>query len=255
MNAFLKICLLFSLTGLGYSWQYPRNADQTLWAFRACQREGKNPALVRKWMNWELPDDTETHCYVKCVWTYLGSYNEDRKSIKIDTVKKQYKARGVTIPNGISKIGGPTDGSCTGVYKKTIDFFISQKTNLQKAYYGTIEASNEWYSKNPNVKPKGTKISDFCKAENREGGKEGTCKHACSMYYYRLVDEDNLVIPFRKLNIQGIPGPKIEECRRIASSKSGCKVSDALYSCLNKINSQGFIAALKKLDEESSRSY
>nr|AAX54853.1 27 kDa salivary protein [Phlebotomus ariasi] len=252
MNALL-LCVLLSLSGIGYSWKYPRNADQTLWAYRTCQREGKDPALVSKWMNWVLPDDPETHCYVKCVWTNLGSYDDNTGSIMINTVATQFITRGMKVPAEVNNLSGSTSGSCSDIYKKTIGFFKSQKANIQKAYYGTKEESDNWYSKHPNVKPKGTKISDFCKG--REGGTEGTCKHACSMYYYRLVDEDNLVIPFRKLKIPGIPGPKIDECRRKASSKTGCKVADALYKCLKAINGKSFENALKKLDEESSRTY
>nr|AGT96464.1 D7-related salivary protein [Phlebotomus orientalis] len=250
MNALFLLCILFSLGELGYSWKYPRNADQTLWAFRSCQREGKNPDLVKKWMNWELPNDRETHCYVKCVWTNLGSYDDKYGSIKIDKVKIQFSSRGVHIPAGFRKIGEPTNGFCKDVYDKTIDFFKSQKSNLQKAYYGTKEDSNKWYSENPETKPKGTKISVFCKDKNREGGTEGTCKHACSMYYYRLVDEDNLVIPFRKL--PGISESDLTECRDAASKKTGCKVADEIYECLHNVNPKGFEDALKKLDDESA---
>uniref|UniRef100_A0A6B2EJ84 General odorant-binding protein 99b n=1 Tax=Phlebotomus kandelakii TaxID=1109342 RepID=A0A6B2EJ84_9DIPT len=252
MNVLLLLCVLFSLgeIGIGYSWKYPRNADQTLWAYRTCQREGKNQELVKKWMNWELPNDAETHCYVKCVWINLGSYDNKKGSIKIDKVKKQFSSRNLEIPAGLNEIGGSTSGSCEDVYKKTIAFFKNEKTNLQKAYYGTKEESNNWYSKNPETKPKGVKISAFCKDKNREGGKEGTCKHACSMYYYRLVDEDNLVIPFRKL--PGISEPDLKECRDAASTKTGCKVADEIYECLDNANSKGFRDALKKLDDESS---
>uniref|UniRef100_F6JYF2 26.7 kDa salivary D7-related protein n=1 Tax=Phlebotomus tobbi TaxID=33402 RepID=F6JYF2_9DIPT len=250
MNALILICVLFSLGELGFSWKYPRNADQTLWAFRSCQREGKNPDLVKKWMNWQLPNDPETHCYVKCVWTNLGSYDDKTGSISIGKVREQFSSRNLKVPAEVKKLKGPTNGSCKEVYDKTIAFFKSQKTSLQKAYYGTKEESNKWYSENPETKPKGAKISVFCKDKNREGGKEGTCKNACSMYYYRLVDEDNLVIPFRKL--PGISESDLKECRDVASKKTGCEVADKLYECIDKANSKAFRDALKKLDDESA---
>nr|ABA12141.1 27 kDa salivary D7-related protein SP10 [Phlebotomus argentipes] len=253
MNALLIVLALQSLCGVGFSWQYPRNADQTLWAFRTCQREVSDQALLPKIYKWELPDNADTHCYVKCVWMNLGSYDFNSKSINVDTIATQYETRGLTVPADLENLKGATDGSCEAVYKKTIDFFLKEKDNLQHAYYGTIPESNKWFAQHPDVKPKRTRISEFC--TGKEGGKEGSCKHACSMYYYRLVDEDNLVIPFRKLKMNGTPEEAFDGCRKDASKETGCKVGDVLYDCINALNSDGFQAVLKRWDDETDSTY
>nr|AAX55660.1 27 kDa salivary protein [Phlebotomus ariasi] len=251
MNILLKVAILVSLCEIGYSWKYPRNADQTLWAWRSCQKGNYDPELVKKWMAFEIPDDEVTHCYIKCVWTHLGMYDETSQTIRADRVKQQFKARGLSVPAEISHLEGSTGGSCVTIYKKTRAFLETQMPNYRIAFYGTVEESDKWFANNPETKPKRIKISDFCKG--REAGTEGTCKHACSMYYYRLVDEDNLVIPFRKL--PGILDSQLEQCRDQASSETGCKVGDTIYNCLNRINPEGLKKALNTLDEQSLTLY
>uniref|UniRef100_F6JYF5 27.0 kDa salivary D7-related protein n=1 Tax=Phlebotomus tobbi TaxID=33402 RepID=F6JYF5_9DIPT len=253
MNVLLKAAILLSLGGIGYSWQYPRNADQTLWAWRSCHKEhsGGDQALLQKWMKFEIPDDKVTHCLVKCIWIHLGMYDAKTKTIRVDKVKQQFEDRKLPVPSEISQLGGPTGGSCEKIYKKTKAFLDTQMANYRIAFYGTYDGSDEWFAKHPETKPKKTRISEFCKG--REGGKEGTCKHACSMYYFRLVDEDNLVIPFRKL--PGISESDLKECRDAASKKTGCKVADEIYECLHNVNRKGFEDALKTLDETSLTNY
>uniref|UniRef100_C6G4F3 D7-related salivary protein C n=1 Tax=Phlebotomus arabicus TaxID=578135 RepID=C6G4F3_9DIPT len=251
MNNLLKIVILISLSEIGYAWQYPRNADQTLWAFRSCQKEKYDQELVNKWKKFELPDHPQTHCFIKCVWTHLGMYDEKAQAIRVDKVTQQFKDLNLKAPAEISKLGGPTNGNCATIYGKTMNFLNSRMTEFRIAFYGTVEGSNKWFSAHPETKPKLTKISAFCKG--REGGKEGTCKHACSMYYYRLVDEDNLVIPFRKLS--GFKEADLKKCRDKASSKSGCKVADKIYNCLNTINPDGLKEALRTFDEQSATMY
>nr|ABA43051.1 24.5 kDa D7-related salivary protein SP04 [Phlebotomus perniciosus] len=253
MNTLLKVAVLLSLGGTGYSWQYPRNADQTLWAWRSCQKEhiGDDQALLKKWLKFEIPDDKVTHCFIKCTWIHLGMYDEKTKTIRVDKVKQQFEGRKLPVPAEISKLEGPTDGDCEKIYRKTRAFLDAQMKNYRIAFYGTYDGSDAWFAEHPETKPKNTKISEFCKG--REGGKEGTCKHACSMYYYLLVDEDNLVIPFRKL--PGISESDLKQCRDAASKKSGCQVADTIYDCLNKINPTGLKTALNTLDEQSLTNY
>uniref|UniRef100_F6K8S3 26.76 kDa salivary D7-related protein n=1 Tax=Phlebotomus sergenti TaxID=85759 RepID=F6K8S3_9DIPT len=251
MKAVILTFVFLSLVGLGYSWQYPRNADQTLWAFRTCQRRESDASLVLKWYQWQLPNNAATHCYVKCGWIHLGMYNRKDGSIKVDKVKQQFTSRGVEIPGDIDSLSGPTDGSCKTLYDKTIRFFKNNAQSIRFAFYGTTAESNKWFAEHPEVKPKGTKISQFCNAEREKGNKD--CKHACSAYYYRLVDEDYKPIYFRKLEIPGISNDKINKCRKEASGQQGCKVSDALYDCLERSNAAGLKAALKILDDPSTK--
>nr|AGE83091.1 SP28b [Phlebotomus papatasi] len=254
MNAVITSLVFLSLVGLGYSWKYPRNADQTLWAFRTCQRRESDVNLLKKWANWQLPNDDKTHCYVKCVWTHLGLYSKNKMSLRVDKIKKQFSSRGVAIPKDLKSMEGETDGSCKAIYDKTISFFNNNVADLRTAFYGTIEESNKWYAQNPDAKPKGTKISKFCKAENREQG-ESNCKHACSAYYYRLVDEDFEPIYFRLLEIKGFSNKDIDECIKQASGRQGCQRSDALYDCLKNKKSAALEAALQILDDQSARTY
>nr|BAM69181.1 hypothetical protein [Lutzomyia ayacuchensis] len=244
MNVLLKIATFLCLCELGYSWQYPRNADQTLWAFKTCQREAKDQKFLEKWKKWELPVSDETYCYVKCVWKNLGSYNDADNSIKIEAIAQQFRSRGLNVPASLQKVAGPTSGSCKEVYQKTIKFFLEQKANIQHAYYGTKAESDKWFAAHPETKPKGVKISQFCKGKEKSG-----CKHYCSMYYFRLVDEDNLVVPFRKL--PGYPEPKLQECRNKARATTGCKVADVLYECLKRDFPTYLSMILQNYDNES----
>nr|ABI20158.1 27 kDa salivary protein [Phlebotomus duboscqi] len=253
MNAVISSLVLLSLVGLGYSWQYPLDADQTLWAFKTCQRQNDASNQLHMWSEWKLPNNPATHCYVKCVWIHLGLYNDKDKSIKVEEVGKQFTSRGLEVPGDLNTIAGVTNGSCAAIYMKTIKFFANNVDNLRTAFYGTRKVSNEWYAQNPDVKPKGIKISAFCSAENREQGKEGNCRHACSAYYYRLVDKDYEPINFVNLGIKGISNNKITNCRKKASKAKGCRGSDELYDCLMKHNKAGFEKVLQILDARSER--
>nr|ABI20169.1 D7 related protein [Phlebotomus duboscqi] len=246
MNAVITSLVFISLVGVGYSWRYPRNADQTFWAFRTCQRQSEGAKSLREWYRWNLPNDEDTHCYVKCVWLHLGLYNEQNKSLRVDRIMEQFNSRSVAIPGDINTISGPTDGTCKDIYDKTINFFNNNVNDLRTAFYGIKKLSDEWFTQNSNTKPKGTKISDFCNAENREKG-GADCQHACSAYYYRLVDEDNEPIHFRNLNILGITDEQFASCVKASKNKQGCKVADTMYNCVEKHNSQ----ALKILDNQS----
>nr|ABI20168.1 D7-like protein [Phlebotomus duboscqi] len=247
MNAVITSLVLLSLVGLGYSWKYPRNADQTLWAFKTCQREGTNDALVKIWKNWILPNDAETHCYVRCVWIHLGMFNEKENSIRVKRVGEQFTGRGVNVPNMKSLKGSAR--TCKEVYDKTMPFFANNVNDIKTAFYGKKEVSDQWFKDHTDTKPKGIKISSFCKDGDREKGKEGNCQHACSAYYYRLVDEDNEPISFRKLGRVGVSDDEFSKCINKVKGLSGCKVADAMYNCVNDHNAQ----ALKKLDEESEK--
>nr|ANW11464.1 LolD7 [Bichromomyia olmeca] len=242
MIDFIKVFLLFCFCGLGYSWQDVRNADQSLWAFRTCQRRSSNVDLVKKWMAYVLPDDKETHCYVMCAWSLLGAYSEEAKAFNINGITKQFKERGMNVPKEVQIFGGRTDG-CKAVYDKTVKVFKTQLQNFRNAFYGTKESSDEWFKANPNTKPKGTKISTFCEAKGI-----GDCIHSCSFYYYRLIDEDNLIIPFSYL--PGYPETKLKECRRQVQDLAGCK-SDALFLCLKNADKAALEASLKQLDDQS----
>nr|AAL16051.1 D7 salivary protein [Lutzomyia longipalpis] len=246
MNFLLKIFSLLCLCGLGYSWQDVRNADQTLWAYRSCQKNPEDKDHVPQWRKFELPDDEKTHCYVKCVWTRLGAYNENENVFKIDVITKQFNERGLEVPAGLDQeLGGSTDGTCKAVYDKSMKFFKSHFMDFRNAYYATYDGSDEWFSKNPDVKPKGTKVSEYCKNKD-----DGDCKHSCSMYYYRLIDEDNLVIPFS--NLPDYPEDKLEECRNEAKSANECK-SSVIYQCLENADKSALDASLNILDEFSGR--
>nr|ABI15942.1 27.6 kDa salivary protein [Phlebotomus duboscqi]ABI20181.1 D7-like protein [Phlebotomus duboscqi] len=250
MNSAVQYLVLFSILRLGYSWQFPRNADQTYWAFNTCQRETTDAKSVKLWDEWKLPNNNATHCYVKCVFIHLGFYNEQDKSINVDAVKKQFKGRGLASPKNIKSLSGQTDGSCEALYKKTIPFFIQNFENLRKAFYGTREESDKWFAEHPEVKPKRTKVSEFCTPE-KERGETNNCRRACSLYYYRFIDEDYQPIYFRKLDIEGITDKQINECRDKATERKGCKVGDALYRCLRLINKKGLLATIARLDHES----
>nr|AFY13224.1 30 kDa salivary protein [Phlebotomus papatasi] len=250
MKRVVQCLVFFSILGIGYSWRFPRNGDQTYWAFNTCQRQTTDIESVKLWDQWLLPNNAATHCYIKCVFIHLGFYNEQEKAINIDAVKKQFKSRGLEIPKDIKSLSGRTDGSCKALYEKTIPFFKNNFQNLRIAFYGTREESDKWFAKHPEVKPKRTRVSEFCTAE-KEKGETKNCRRACSLYYYRFVDEDYQPIYFRKLDIAGITDKQINDCRDKAREKKGCKVGDALYRCLRLINKQGLIATMERLDIES----
>uniref|UniRef100_A0A6B2ENM4 Conserved secreted protein n=1 Tax=Phlebotomus kandelakii TaxID=1109342 RepID=A0A6B2ENM4_9DIPT len=249
MIASLKVLILLSFCGLGFSFKYPRNADQTLWAFRTCERERGGPGKTEKWRNWDLPNNSDTHCYVKCIWQYLGMWNFQFNSIYVDAIATQYMARGRKYPKELANLALPTDGTCKTVYDKSIDFINKEKKNLDFVFFHTEDEYTNWIKTHADLKPIGKKISEFCKG--KEGGSEGKCKHACSMYHYRLVDEQNNILPLRELRIYGKHDSEFIHCKRRAANETGCRVGDVLYHCIDKIDKKGFAEVLKRWDDES----
>uniref|UniRef100_J7HHV8 D7 salivary protein n=1 Tax=Nyssomyia intermedia TaxID=182990 RepID=J7HHV8_9DIPT len=239
-----KVLLLFNLCRLGYSWQDVRNADQSLWAYKSCMRDPKDVDLVPKWRKFIFPNDERTQCYVKCLWTRLGAYNQDTKSFNTDRIAKQFASQGLSVPDEINYLQGIAKG-CKAVYDKSMKFFKSQGMAIRTAYYATNESEEKWFNAHPDTKPKGPKISTFCKSKG-----DGGCEHSCSFYYFRLIDEDNLIIPFSDL--PGYPKSALEECRNQVKSTNGCKSSE-LYECLSKADKPALDSALEQLDNWSER--
>ncbi|GAB0099007.1 hypothetical protein DMENIID0001_148260 [Sergentomyia squamirostris] len=209
----------------------PLNPDDTRWASKTCSAE-LNPSedLYQKWRHWDLTPNKLTMCFVKCVWKYSGLYDDSTNTIKIDSLKEQFKARGVPEPSDLRGLDGATTGTCEAVYMKSIFFLNNNKAAVIKAFWDNKAEAIEWYSKHKDlVKPYGTKASDFCKKYR------GNCRIDCNYRYYRLVDIHHKVITERKLNfLDEIPQDKLKECKALAEKKSNCDVAATLKDCMQK---------------------
>ncbi|EDW81155.1 Odorant-binding protein 99a [Drosophila willistoni] len=73
MKFFVAICLLISMASAEY---VVKNRDNML-AYRGeCVKELSIPAdLVQKYEKWQYPNDAQTHCYIKCVFSKWGLFD------------------------------------------------------------------------------------------------------------------------------------------------------------------------------------
>uniref|UniRef100_C6G4F4 D7-related salivary protein D n=1 Tax=Phlebotomus arabicus TaxID=578135 RepID=C6G4F4_9DIPT len=248
-----KIVVFLCLSGFVYSFKYPRTAEQSLWAFRACQSEIlPDLNLLKQWNNWDLPDNNKTHCYLKCSLMYLGAYNTKTKTINVNAIKTQFATRDFNIPKDVVKLGGATNGSCKSIYDKIIWFINDYKEQMKRAYWATRQDAGKWYAANKGyVKALNQTASDFCNGFK----KDPDCNLDCRFYYYRWIDEDHLFYKDIKLRVDGIPRDKVKKCKREASKERKCKVARVLYECLGKADKDALDRSLKLLDNLSLSTY
>ncbi|XP_059607638.1 uncharacterized protein LOC132255566 [Phlebotomus argentipes] len=248
MLSFVRIVVLVTcFLTVAHSFDFPRNADQTLWALNTCIKESKASSKTADlWKDLNFEKSEETYCFVQCLWTYLGVYDEKTKIFNADAVKIQFQKRGVSIPKGLDKLKVITRGTCKDIFDLTKDFLKANKKELKFIFYWTPETQKDWFDKNKGkVKNVNQKASDFCKNE------EDLCRLNCRFYYYRLVDEDLRVVFFTKPRINGISDAQINKCRLEANQTTGCAVAKVLKQCLDKIDAEKVEKALQMWDETS----
>nr|ABA12150.1 28 kDa salivary D7-related protein SP25 [Phlebotomus argentipes] len=250
-NLIRIIVAVISFLGLAHSLQFPRNADQTRWALKSCLREARPPrSLGAKWRELTLPKNERTFCFVQCLWTYLGIFDEKTRRFNTSAIETQFISRGSLSPKSLHTLKGQVKGkTCKEVYKFSIDFLKKYKSEFRHVFYLTDQTSLTWYSQNRGkVKGRDEKASSFCQKESNE------CERLhCRFYYYRLVDEDYKIIFFRKILIYGISNRQFNQCREEADKKNGCNVAKAFKECLEKIDNEKVQNAMEAWDYVSQR--
>uniref|UniRef100_F6JYE9 25.3 kDa salivary D7-related protein n=1 Tax=Phlebotomus tobbi TaxID=33402 RepID=F6JYE9_9DIPT len=232
MNNLLTIFGVLCVLGFANSLQFPRNPDQTRWAEKTCLREFSRapPSLLKKWQELNFPNTNLTHCFVKCVSTYLGVYNETTKSFNVDGIRRQFESQRIPPPQGLETLRRTSKGTCKDIYLMTVDLVKRNKLLFAKAFHAISAETVKWYNENKgSVKAKYQKASEFCKSQSDE------CRVHCRFYYYRLVDEDYQIFN-RNLKINGITNAQLQQCRMKASQAKGCQVAKVLRNCLKEIN-------------------
>ncbi|KAM8707131.1 hypothetical protein ACLKA7_011261 [Drosophila subpalustris] len=75
MKFFVAVCLFFTLASAEY---VVKTKDNMLSYREECVKElGLSADLVEQYQKWQYPNDAKTHCYLKCVFTKFGLFNND----------------------------------------------------------------------------------------------------------------------------------------------------------------------------------
>lgn len=165
----------------------PMNPEEVAFEQAKCMEDHfeNDFALAEQWIYWKLAEgDAKTSCYVKCLAGALGIYDDQAKAFQPNNINQQYEA--YKIYNGVDptkadaiqkELGNinANDGKCDSVAKGLFKVYNANKGILEKIYLIEPTVRDEFYKKNPQIKPKGISVFRFCGKQFYADGEPAYC--------------------------------------------------------------------------------